>query len=267
MTDLANLKARIFESWNTSDYGTFGQVLEVGVRDFVKRLTLDDQSRVLDVACGTGNCSIPLAQRGANVVGVDIAPSLLEVARVRSAELGLSIQFDEGDAEALPYDNNQFDLITSSFGVIFAPRQKLAAEELVRVCQPQGTIALMAWTDKSIIGQLFATQAKYVPMPPNLPSNTEWGKRDVVDGYFGEQVDCQFYDRTLPMTFDMDAKGVVDFFKRHSRAMQSAFKRLDEGKQASLQAELEALWNEHNVGENGRIAVNAAYLEIVGTKR
>ena len=263
---LTQLKQKIYQSWNSTNYATFGQILEVGVRDFVDRLEIPTGIQVLDVACGTGNCSLPLAQRGATVTGVDIAPNLLAVAREKAAALNLTISFEEGDAEALSYNDNAFDLVTSSFGVIFAPRHQLAATELLRVCQPGGTIALMSWTDEGLVGQLTAIQTHYIPLPPGLPSHTLWGKPEIVQSYFGNNLhELRCHKRTLPLTFPTDATGVVAFFRQHS-ALRYAFDKLDTAEQSALQRDLEALWNKHNIAENGRITVNAEYLEIIAVK-
>ncbi|MEM7114898.1 MAG: methyltransferase domain-containing protein [Chloroflexota bacterium] len=265
--NLTKLKQKIYTSWNSADYETFGQILEVGVHDFVARLDVSPQTIVLDVACGTGNCAIPLAQWGAQVTGVDIAPALLAIAREKTAVLNLDITFDEGDAEALPYPNNSFNLVTSSFGVVFAPRQALAASELLRVCQPNGTIALMAWTAEGFFGQMFKIQAKYAPPPPDMPSNTLWGDPQVVGTYFSKGVSSlRCTRRTLPLTFATDATGVVAFFRQHSRALRATFGKLDAATQAQLQGELEQLWNDHNTAVSDNIAVNAEYLEILAVK-
>ena len=141
-TDIDALKDRLKATWMTGDFGRIAKGYEAGAAEFVRRLGFAAGTRILDVACGTGNLALPAARAGASVTGVDIATNLLDQARTRAATEGVLVKFDEGDAERLPYPDASFDAVISMFGVMFAPRPELAAAELLRVCRPGGTIAL-----------------------------------------------------------------------------------------------------------------------------
>src|SRR6266550_7990403 len=153
--EMESLKTRLKAMWMTGDFGQIAKHIETGAEDFIARLALKPGVRVLDVACGSGNLAIPAARVGAIVTGVDIATNLLEQARARADSEALPIQFDEGDAENLPYGDAAFDLVVSMFGAMFAPRPELVAAELVRVCRPGGRIAMANWTPAGFVGQMF----------------------------------------------------------------------------------------------------------------
>lgn len=176
--DLEALKARLKATWTAGDFGEIAKSYERGAAEFVRRLGLPAGARALDVACGTGNLALPAARAGAVVTGIDIAANLLEEARARADREGLSVRFEEGDAEELPYEAGAFDVVLSMFGVMFCPRPERASAELLRVCRPGGRIALANWVPESFIGQIFKTTAAYVPPPAGMPSPLQWGRRD-----------------------------------------------------------------------------------------
>src|SRR5258705_2912721 len=178
--EMESLKSRLKAMWMTGDFGQVAKIIETGAEEFIDRLALQPGVRVLDVACGSGNLAIPAARAGAIVTGVDIAPNLLEQARARAESEGLTIQFDEGDAEELPYGDATFDTVVSMFGAMFAPRPELVAAELLRVCRPGGRIAMANWTPEGFIGQMFKTTGKHVPPPPTMPSPLKWGDEATV---------------------------------------------------------------------------------------
>src|ERR1044072_4123544 len=167
--EMESLKTRLKAMWMTGDFGQIAKHNETSAEEFISRLALKPGVSLLDVACGSGNLSIPAARAGAIVTGVDIATNLLEQARARAASEGLTIQFDEGDAENLPYADAAFELVVTMFGAMFAPRPERVAAELVRVCRPGGRIAMASWTPDGFIGQMFKTNGKHVPPPPNMP--------------------------------------------------------------------------------------------------
>src|SRR4029079_12202930 len=134
--EMESLKTRLKSMWMTGDFGQIAKIIEASAEEFVTRLALKSGDRLLDVACGSGNVALPAARAGAVVTGVDIATNLLEQARSRAAAEGLTVRFDEGDAEKLPYPDASFDAVISMFGVMFAPRPELSAGELLRVCRP-----------------------------------------------------------------------------------------------------------------------------------
>ena len=163
--EMEALKTRLKAMWMSGDFGEVAKHIETGAEDFIARLALEPGVRLLDVACGSGNLAIPAARLGADVTGADIATNLLEQARARAEAEDLTIRFDEGDAEDLPYEDASFDVVVTMFGAIFAPRPELVAAELIRVCRPGGRIAMANWTPEGFVGQMFKIGGKFVPPP------------------------------------------------------------------------------------------------------
>ena len=158
-TEMQLLKARLKTTWMSGDYGYFARYLEPGALEFLARIPIKAGERVLDVACGAGQIAIPAARAGAQVTGIDIATNSIEQARARAQAEGLKIQFDEGDAELLPYPDASFDLVVSMIGAMFAPQPERVASELVRVCKPGGRIVMANWTPEGMIGQMLRRSA------------------------------------------------------------------------------------------------------------
>jgi len=250
-------------SWMAGDFGQIARKLANGAEEFVSRLGLQPGVKVLDVACGTGNQSLPAARAGAVVTGVDIASNLLEQARQGAAEENLKIQFDEGDAEQLPYADAQFDVVLSMFGAMFAPRPERVAAELLRVCKPGGMIAMANWTPQSFVAKATQVTAKMVPPPPGVPPPVLWGDEATVRQRLGHgTTHLQCSPVKVKMAYPFAPKETVDFFRRCFGPTQTAFSRLDAAGQVTLAAQLEALWTEHNTATDGTTAVEAEYLEV-----
>jgi len=249
------------------DFGEVARHIETGAEEFIAHLELKPGARVLDVACGSGNLSIPAAQAGAVVTGVDIATNLLEQARARAAAEGLTIQFDEGDAESLPYDDASFDDVISMFGAMFAPRPELVSSELARVTKPGGRIAMANWTPEGFIGQMFKITGKHVPPPPAMPSPLKWGDEATVRERLSDGVTNLKLTRTMcPFKYSMPPADVVESFRMYYGPTQRAFGALDESGQAALRKDLEQLWTEHNQATDNTTYVEGEYLEVIATK-
>jgi SAM-dependent methyltransferase len=265
--EMESLKSRLKAMWMAGDFGEVARHIEAGAEEFIARLALAPGARVLDVACGSGNLSLPAARAGAVVTGVDIATNLLEQARARAASEGLTIQFDEGDAEALPYADASFDVVVSMFGAMFAPRPELVAAELVRVCRPGGRIALANWTPEGFIGQMFKLTGKHVPPPPGMPSPVQWGDEETVRERLREGVaDLRLTRRMCPFEYSSPPAGVVESFRMYYGPTQRAFAALDADGQAALRSDLERLWEEHNQATDGTTYGEGEYLEVIATK-
>src|SRR6266508_2194259 len=167
--EMEALKTRLKATWMSGDYGHFAKYLEPGALEFLSRIPIEPGMRILDVACGAGQISIPAARAGAKVTGIDIAPNLIEQARARAQAENLDAHFEEGDAEMLPYPDSSFELVISLIGAMFAPRPEWVAAELKRVCRPGGKIIMGNWTPGGFVGQMFKAHGKHVP-PPATPA-------------------------------------------------------------------------------------------------
>jgi SAM-dependent methyltransferase len=262
VSEMAGLKDRLKAVWMSGDYDNIAKIIAAGGREFIVRLQLKPGTRVLDVACGSGNLSIPAARAGAIVTGVDIAPNLLTTARARAQSKGVYIQFNEGDAEALPYPDASFDEIVTMFGAMFAPQPHLVVKEMARVCRPGGRVSMANWTPTSFIGQLFKITSQHVPPPP-MPSPLLWGKEALVrERMHGGFTDLQFFRRNLIMDFPMTPPAAVEYFRTWYGPTKRAFAALGETRQEGLRRDLERLWTEHNKATDGTTSIVAEYLEV-----
>jgi SAM-dependent methyltransferase len=262
------LTARTRAIWMAGDFGKIAESYAPGAAEFITRLNFRPSDRVLDVACGTGNLAVPAARAGAQVIGIDIAPNLLEQADAWAHAEGLAIAFDEGNAEQMPYPDAIFDSVVSMFGVMFAPRPDAAASELLRVTRPGGRIAMANWTPDGLIGQMFKLVAKHVPPAPGAPSPLLWGSETTVAERLGGQTaDLRYTPRTITFNFPFDPAATVETFRRYYGPTLRAFAALDEAEQDLLRSDLEQLWAQHNRGQNGTTQVDSTYLEVLAVRK
>lgn len=265
--EVETLKTKLKATWVSGDFGKIAESFADGAAEFVGKLNLMPEMKVLDVACGNGNQSIPAARTGANVTGVDIAPNLIEQARSWAENENLKIQFDEGDAEHLPYEDAEFDVVMTMFGAMFAPHPDLVAAELIRVCRPGGTIAMANWTASSFIGLMFKIVASHVP-PPNMPSPLLWGDEAVVRARLSEGTsEITFTPRSLLFKFPFDVSETIQFWRKFYGPTHKAFAALDEGGQVALCRDLEKLWAQNNLSANGTTQVRSEYIEIKAIRK
>ncbi len=266
--DLNQLKERIRGTWTAGDFGRIAQYAQHGSDEFVARLRIASGMQVLDVACGTGNLSIPAAKAGAYVTGIDIAPNLLHQARLRASEENLKIIFQEADAEQLPFPDASFDLVMSMFGAMFAPRPERAAAELARVCRPGGVVAMGNWTPQGFAGKTFSLTERYLPLPPGMLAPVLWGEENIVRERLGPYASkIETVHRELTFDYPFPTREVVQFFRDNFGPTKMAFARLDPAKQAAFAADLEGLWNDNNEATDaGRTLVHNEYLEVTATR-
>ena len=242
----AELKAKHRAMWALGDYPAVATQLipELG-RVLVAAAGVHRGDRVLDVAAGTGNAAVPAALTGADVVASDLTPELFPAGREFAAREGVEVAWEEGDAEALPYGDGAFDVVLSSVGVMFAPHHQQAADELVRVCRPGGTVAVLSWTPEGFIGQLFATMKPYAPPPPAGASPAPlWGRADHVRGLFGDRVtDLVAHQQTLRVDRFASGAEFRDFFKAHYGPTIAVYRFIaeDPAKVEALDTDLAAL--------------------------
>jgi SAM-dependent methyltransferase len=261
--DLAQLKSSMKAAWMAGDFGQIATYSTKAAEEFVARTAIMAGTRVLDVACGTGNTAIPAARAGGVVTGIDIAPNLLEQARKRAADEHLGVEFREGDAEQLAYPDAAFDVVLTMFGAMFAPRPEQVAAELLRVCRPGGVIAMANWTPQGFVGKSFQVTAKMVPPPPGVPAPVLWGDEETVRQRFSKGVSRLSLSRQKTMfDYPFPPNHVVALFRQYFGPTQSAFKRLDQDGQSALAAQMEALWKEHNRAGDDTTSVEVEYLDV-----
>jgi SAM-dependent methyltransferase len=268
ITETDALTARTRSTWTAGDFGRIARSYELGAAEFVHRLNLRPGDSVLDVACGTGNRAIPAARSGANVTGLDIAPNLLEQARAWAGEEGLAVEFDEGNAESMPYPDAAFDEIVTMFGAMFASRVDETAAELVRVCRSGGRIAMANWTPDGFIGQMFKIVGKHVPPAPGVPSPLLWGVEATVAERMGTQVvDLRCTQRTITLKFPFDPAATVECFRVYYGPTVRAFDSLSPTAQQALRTDLEQHWTQYNRAQNGTTSVDSTYLEVTAFRQ
>jgi ubiquinone/menaquinone biosynthesis C-methylase UbiE len=266
MMEIDELKTRLKATWMTGDYDVFSRYMEKDAQWFFRRLGIAPGTRLLDVGCGAGQLSLIAARAGARVTGCDIATNWLDKARARAVSEGLDIVFEEGDAEALPYQDAQFDAVVSLIGAMFAPRPDRVASELTRVCRPGGMIAMANWTSGGFIGQMFKAISKHIA-PSGMPAPVLWGDEATVRERLHQgiaEVKCtpRFYHFDYPFP----PSEVVEFFRVHYGPMTRAFASLDPNGQEQLRNELVELWSAHNRGVEGATNVDAEYLEVIAIR-
>jgi SAM-dependent methyltransferase len=267
----SELKARHRAMWGSGDYplmvDTF--LLPVGER-LVDACGIGPGMRVLDVAAGTGNASLPAARRGATVTASDLTPSLLETGRRLAEAEGLELEWVEADAEQLPFADESYDVVMSAIGVMFAPHHQEAADELVRVCRPGGTIGLLSWTPDGMLGALFRTMKPFAPPPPpGAQAPPLWGGEDHLRELLGDRVELKSVTRgELEITAFSRARDYGEHFKAYYGPTIAARANAErEGRAGEFDEALDAFCDEWNRGTPEQARFRKEYLLAVGTKR
>jgi SAM-dependent methyltransferase len=267
--NLETIKASQQATWESGDFGKIARTIEEVAEQFMGRQPLGPGSRVLDVACGTGNLAMIAARRGCAVSGIDIAGNLIEQARARSADAGLYIDFTQGDAEALPFEDDQFDLVVSMFGVMFAPRPGVAVSEVRRVTRRGGRVAFANWTPEGFIGKMFKVFAAHLPPPPaGVPSPMGWGDEATVHSRLERGfADVRSARRIALMRYPFSPAETVEYFRQYYGPTRRAFASLDDPSQAALRRDLVDLQTAGNIAQvPDRTEVAAEYLEVTARR-
>ena len=266
--DIDTVKTRMKATWMAGDYTTFAKYMEPGAAEILKGWRIAPGTKLLDVGCGAGQLAILAARAGVQATGVDIATNWIESARSRAAAEGLHAQFDEGDAEQLPYPAASFDVVTSLVGAMFAPRPELVAAEMARVCCPGGRILMVNWTPGGFVGQMFKTIARHVPPPPGVPPAVLWGDENAVRERFHNGIsDLKLTRRLYPsFNYPFDVPHVVEFFIQHYGPTQRAYAALDAGGKEALRKDLEQVFAAHNRATDGTTALESEYLDVQATR-
>ena len=262
--ELDPIGERIRATWTSGDFGRIAKGYSLGSGEFIARLGLYPNEPVLDVACGTGNLAIPAARAGGSVTGIDIAPNLVSQAQTRALAEGLSIRFDVGDAEQLPYANGEFTTVVTMFGAMFAARPERAAAEMLRVTRSGGRIAMANWTPAGFIGEMLRMTTKYVAPPTGISSPLLWGTEDAVRARLGSGVKSLTLTRRL-ITFEypFGPEETVNQFRLWYGPTLRSFAVLDEANRDALRRDLERLWTDHNRATDGTTRVQSEYLEVL----
>ena len=266
----SELKARHRAMWASGDYphmvDTF--LLPIGPR-LVDACPITRGTRVLDVAAGTGNASLPAAARGAHVTASDLTPELLEAGRRRADAEALQLEWAEADAERLPFADASFDVVMSAIGVMFAPHHQAAADELVRVCRPGGTVGLLCWTPEGMLGALFRTMKPFMPPPPpGAQPPPLWGSEGHLRGLFGDRIEWDSLTRdTLTITAFSRPTDYGEFFKaRYGPTIAIRANAECQGRADEFDAALDAFCEEWNLGPADEALFEMEYLLAVGTR-
>jgi ubiquinone/menaquinone biosynthesis C-methylase UbiE len=263
--DLSTIKGRQQLAWSSGDYAIVGTTLQIVGETLCEAVDLRSNQRVLDVAAGNGNATLAAARRFADVVSTDYVGALLEGGRRRAEADRLPVTFQEADAEALPFADASFDVVLSTFGVMFTPNQDKAARELLRVCRPGGKIGLANWTPESFIGQMFRVLGKYVPPVAGVAPPSLWGTKARLDTLFGSQAVVAAESRTFVFRYKSPAHW-LEIFRDYYGPVLKAFASLNPESRKALEKDLYALLDQNNVARDGTLVLPSEYLEAVITK-
>ncbi len=261
--DLAAVKSKQHLAWSAGDYAVVGTTLQIVGESLCEALDLRAGERVLDVAAGNGNATLAAARRWCDVVSTDYVPALLERGRARASADGLPVQFEQADAENLPYPDQRFDVVLSTFGVMFTPDQDKAAAEMTRVCKPGGRIGLANWTPASFVGELFKTIGKYLAPAAGVKSPALWGTEVRLRELFGERLDSMAIERKHFVFRYHSAAHWLEVFRTFYGPMHKAFGALDATEQKALAVDLMALADRFNRATDGTLVATSEYLEVV----
>ncbi len=262
---LGELKGRQQATWASGDYAVIGTTLQIVGETLCEAVDVVAGSRVLDVAAGNGNASLAAARRGSKVTASDYVEALLEGAQRRADAEGLPLETRVADAENLPFADEEFDAVLSTFGVMFVPDPQRAADEMLRVCRPGGRIGLANWTPTGFIGRMFKIVGAHVPPPAGVPSPLLWGTPDRLEELLGAQAKVETTARHFVFRYP-SADAWFETFKTYYGPTLRAWGALDEAGQQSFREQLTGLAEECNQSADGALAVPSEYLEVVAHK-
>jgi SAM-dependent methyltransferase len=264
--DYAMIKSKQNAAWASGDYARIGTTLQIVGEDLAEAMDLRPDSAVLDVAAGNGNATLAFARRLSRVTSTDYVEKLLRRGQVRAEAEGLEVEFKVADAEQLPFENGAFDAVVSTFGVMFAPNQRKAASEMLRVCRPGGRIGMANWTPDGFIGHLFKALGKHVAPPAGVKSPALWGSKAWIEEAFAaEASSIAITERAFVFRYRSPAQ-FVDFFRTYYGPVHKAFLALDAAGQRALEADLLSTIARFETATDGTTRVPSAYAEIVITR-
>jgi ubiquinone/menaquinone biosynthesis C-methylase UbiE len=262
---LASIKAKQQATWASGDFAVIGTTLQIVGELLCEAIDLRAGERVLDVAAGNGNATLAAARRFADVTSTDYVPALLEGGRRRAEAEGLEVTFEAADAEALPYPDASFDVVLSTFGVMFAPDHNASASQMLRVCRPGGRIGLASWTPTGFIGQLFKVVGAHVPPPAGVRSPALWGTEAHLQELFPNVTSIEHTRQNFAFRY-RSPEHFVEIFRTFYGPVHKAFAALDGAGQAAFETDLLALLRKADRGGAAGLVVPAEYLETVITR-
>ena len=263
VADLAAVKLKQQAAWSAGDYAVIGTTLQIVGETLCEALDLRAGARVLDVAAGNGNATLAAARRWCDVVSTDYVGALLERGKARASAEGLAVQFQEADAEDLPFADGSFDVVLSTFGVMFTPNQQRAAGELARVCRAGGQIGLANWTPPGFIGELFKLIGRYIPPPTGVKPPSLWGTEERLRELFGDHVATLETERKNFVFRYRTPQHWLDTFRTYYGPVQKAFLAVGAAQEQALSADLIRLVQQFNRASDGAMVVPGEYLEVV----
>jgi ubiquinone/menaquinone biosynthesis C-methylase UbiE len=264
--DYAAVTGRQQKVWSLGDYGRVGSLLSWMGESLVRQLDVHAGERVLDVAAGNGNASLPAARRFADVLATDYVPELLEEAQRRAEADGVVLRTEVADAQALPFGDGEFDVVMSTIGAMFAPDQEAVAREITRVCRSGGRIGLASWTPDSMVGDMFRTVGRYVPPPQGVLPAVVWGTEDRVAELLGRHCrELRTTRQTCAFRFP-SAQACLEYFRTWYGPTVAAFNAVGDAGRAGLEADLLAVFEDHGTATDGTSAMDVAYLEVVAVR-
>ncbi len=261
--DLTAVKGKQQVAWSAGDYAVIGTTLQIVGESLCEALDLRAGQRVLDVAAGNGNATLAAARRWCDVLSTDYVGALLERGKARASAEGLAVQFEQADAENLQFEDGAFDVVLSTFGVMFTPNQEQAAAELARVCKPGGKIGLANWTPASFVGEMFKVIGRYIPPAPGVKPPSLWGTEERLRELFAGHIASLQAPRRNFMFRYRSTRHWLDTFRTYYGPMHKAFAALNAGKQESLAVDLLGLAQRLNTATDGAMVVPGEYLEVV----
>jgi SAM-dependent methyltransferase len=264
--DYSAIKSKQNVAWASGDYAKIGTTLQIVGETLAEAMDVDPGSSVLDVAAGNGNATLAFARRWCNVTSTDYVDKLLARSRARAEAEALDVIYKIADAEQLPFDDNEFDAVVSTFGVMFTPNQAKAASELLRVCRPGGMIGMANWTPDGFIGQVFKTLGKHIAPPAGVSSPALWGTRPWIEQHFGPQARTIAIEDKVFVFRYRSAEHFMDVFRTYYGPIHKAFLALDPAGQAALAKDLDVTIARFNTATDGSMRVPSDYAEVIITK-
>ena len=263
VADFAAVKLKQQAAWSAGDYAVVGTTLQIVGETLCEALDLRAGERVLDVAAGNGNATLAAARRWCDVVSTDYVGALLARGQARASAEGLAVQFQEADAENLPFADGSFDVVLSTFGVMFTPNQERAASEMARVCKSGGKIGLANWTPSSFIGELFKLMGRYIPPPAGVKSPSLWGTEERLRELFGDRIATLETVRKNFVFRYRTPQHWLDTFRTYYGPVQKAFNAVGAAREEALAADLIRLVQQFNRAGDGAMVLPSEYLEVV----